>query len=141
MLRMAPEGWPFVLPGLVLTGLAGVGGALTPATSPFLHTSLLAAAAFLGLLTGFTAYFFRNPIRRRRDGDGLVLAPADGRIVEIAQVEEPGSFCATGHPDIDLPQHFQRPRPEGPCHRPCRAEKLQARGVCRRMETQGQRGQ
>ena len=92
MLRMVPEGWPFVLPGLVLTGLAGVGGALTPVTAPFLHTSLLVAAAFFGLMTGVTAYFFRNPIRRRRDGDGLVLAPADGRVIEIAEVEEPDLF-------------------------------------------------
>ncbi len=92
MLRMAPEGWPFVLPGLVLTGLMAGVGALIPATSPHLRTGLLGTAAFFGLLTAFTMFFFRNPVRRRHDGEGLVLAPADGRIIQITPAEEPSLF-------------------------------------------------
>jgi phosphatidylserine decarboxylase len=93
MIRLAPEGWPFVLPGLVLTGLAAAGGALTPETSPIFRNSLWGIALFFVLLTAFTAYFFRNPVRRRRDGDGLVLAPADGRITQITPVEEASFFA------------------------------------------------
>ena len=92
MIRMAPEGWPFVLPGLVLTGIAAGVGVLVPATVPLLRNGLLGTAAFFGLLTGFTVFFFRNPVRRRRDGEGLVLAPADGRIIQITPVEEPSLF-------------------------------------------------
>jgi len=92
MIRMAPEGWPFVLPGLGLTGLAALGWALTPETSALLRSGLLGTTAVLGFLTAFTAYFFRNPVRRRRDGDGLVLAPADGRIIQISALESPDLF-------------------------------------------------
>ena len=49
------------------------------------------AAGVFGVLTLFTLYFFRNPKRQRRDGEGLVLSPADGRIVEIVQ-EEPSDL-------------------------------------------------
>lgn len=92
MIRMAPEGWPFVLAGLALTGLTGVvGWVLTPANT-LIQSGFLGVAGLFGLLTVFTLYFFRNPRRRRRDGSGLVLAPADGRIVEISTVEEPPFF-------------------------------------------------
>jgi phosphatidylserine decarboxylase len=87
MMRLAPEGWPFVLPGLVVTGLAAVGGTLTIGTSALVHEGLWGIAVFFGILTVFTAFFFRNPVRRRSDGEGLVLAPADGRITEIVPVE------------------------------------------------------
>lgn len=46
---------------------------------------------FLGipflLLTLFTVYFFRNPERMGPKGEHLVLSPADGRVVEISNVE------------------------------------------------------
>ena len=87
MIRIAPEGWPFVLGGFALTtvlaGLAGFG----PSRPSGLGTVFGTLAGVLGILTLFTLYFFRNPKRLRRDGEGLVLAPADGRVVEI--VEEP----------------------------------------------------
>ena len=89
MIRMAPEGRPFVLTGAVLTGLAAAGGALIPESSPLLRNGLLGTAAVFGLLTAFTLFFFRNPVRRRRDGDGLVLAPADGRIIQITPLDDP----------------------------------------------------
>ncbi|MGD2123820.1 MAG: phosphatidylserine decarboxylase [Gemmatimonadota bacterium] len=92
MFRLAPEGWPFVLAGLALTGLTGILGLISGPDQPFVHFVSLGAAGTVGLLTVFTLYFFRNPKRRRRDGDALVLAPGDGRIVEIATVEEPAFF-------------------------------------------------
>jgi len=89
---MTMEGWPFVALGLALTVFFAIGGFLTPETMPALQNGFTALAGLLGLLTAFTSYFFRNPVRRRRDGDGLVLAPADGRIVEIADVPQSGLF-------------------------------------------------
>ena len=95
MIRLAPEGWPFVLTGLALTGIAAVLGLIIPETSPFLRTALLGAAGVLALLTAFTLWFFRNPVRRRRDGEGLVLSPADGRVIQITPVDEPSFFDGT----------------------------------------------
>ena len=91
MFRLAPEGWPFVLTGaslsLVGAGLAKFG--FSGASG--LQLLWWVAAGVFGVLTLFTLYFFRNPKRQRRDGEGLVLAPADGRIVEIVQ-EEPSDL-------------------------------------------------
>ncbi len=36
------------------------------------------------LLAAFVAYFFRNPARAIPGGAGLIVAPADGRVVKIA---------------------------------------------------------
>lgn len=93
MIRIAPEGWPFLIPGLALTGLAIVGASLIPESSPFLATAATFLAWGFGVFTAFTAYFFRNPVRQRRDGDGLVLAPADGKVIQIEEVEEPLLFA------------------------------------------------
>jgi len=92
MIRMAPEGWPFVVPGLVLTALLAIGSFLTMEADPLLRNGLTGSAVLFALLTAFTIFFFRNPVRKRRDGDGLVLAPADGRIVEIVDLPESGLF-------------------------------------------------
>lgn len=36
----------------------------------------------------FVAYFFRDPHRRIPEGDDIILAPADGKIIEITEVNE-----------------------------------------------------
>jgi len=36
----------------------------------------------------FVLYFFRDPTRTPPEGEGKVLAPADGRIIEISHVQE-----------------------------------------------------
>jgi phosphatidylserine decarboxylase len=46
-------------------------------------------AFVLTILAIWVAYFFRDPERIGARGKNLVVAPADGRIVQIAQVEEP----------------------------------------------------
>ena len=67
---LAREGWPFVLlpallgAGLLLARLYWLGGC-----------SLLAAV--------FCAFFFRDPDRRVPSGAGLVVSPADGRVVQV----------------------------------------------------------
>jgi phosphatidylserine decarboxylase len=73
---IAREGWPFILP---LLGLAVLGLALMPVGGLF----FFALAAFVG-------YFFRDPERAIPASAGLLLAPADGKIVAISpQPNEP----------------------------------------------------
>ena len=79
---MAPEGWPFILVGWAL---AGVGVWAVMRYGPWLwlvEAPLLALAVWL-------IVFFRDPERAGPRGDGLVLSPADGRIVDVSAVDEP----------------------------------------------------
>jgi phosphatidylserine decarboxylase len=81
-----------VLPGAALTGLTVLVGWVVAPENTFIPRGFLWAAGLFCLLTAFTLYFFRNPPRQRRDASGLVLSPADGKILEIATVEEPPFF-------------------------------------------------
>lgn len=47
---------------------------------------LRAAGTAGGLFFGFCLYFFRDPERTAPAREGLVLAPADGRIVSIEKI-------------------------------------------------------
>lgn len=52
------------------------------------------AAAFAGiafLAAGYCAYFFRDPVRTIPTGEKLLLSPADGKILEVAEVQENGA--------------------------------------------------
>lgn len=58
---------------------------------------VLTAAAWLwspwsallpGALLLFTLWFFRDPPRRIPDGAGLIVSPADGRVTDIAEIDE-----------------------------------------------------
>lgn len=74
--------------GLAEAVLFAGGGALAallcvwPLGSPFLAPAPAALAAFV-------LYFFRDPRRAVPDEPGLVVSPADGKIVEIADVDDP----------------------------------------------------
>ena len=70
---IAKEGWPLILSAAALTLLA------------FLLRWQVAGIA-LALLTLGIAAFFRDPEREIPTGDGLVVSPADGRVVTIAPV-------------------------------------------------------
>ena len=85
---IAQEGWPFVAAafviGLILAGLIliipGVPGWLELGLIPFFTPGM-------GL---FVAYFFRDPERTPPpDSKSLILAPADGKVIEIVQEHEP----------------------------------------------------
>jgi phosphatidylserine decarboxylase len=75
---MASSGLPFVLVPLALALGAGV----------FMLAPWLAIALLL-VLAGYMAFFFRDPERVPTKGEGLVLAPGDGRVM-LCGVSEDG---------------------------------------------------
>jgi phosphatidylserine decarboxylase len=75
---------------LVLGGLALAG--LVASALWFWYAAPVFAAAFL-----FVLAFFRDPERRAPAGPGLVVAPADGTVVEVAEVEEPRLLATRSH--------------------------------------------
>jgi phosphatidylserine decarboxylase len=78
---LAPEGWPFVLGG---AAFAIVMYLLWPRGIPL---------AALGLLLAlFSLWFFRNPDRTPPSGAGVVVSPADGRIVYAGE-SPPGRYA------------------------------------------------
>jgi len=81
-MRIAPEGWPFILPGWALVAL-GAWGAV--AWSRWLW----ALEVPLVLLAVWLIVFFRDPQRTGPRGEQFVIAPADGKIVDVRTVDEP----------------------------------------------------
>jgi phosphatidylserine decarboxylase len=75
MLKIAREGWPFILFFAVATLLTLFAGKLWVTAIPF-------------LLTLFMLYFFRDPERKVPAGSGLFIAPADGCIVQVRETFE-----------------------------------------------------
>jgi phosphatidylserine decarboxylase len=74
MRLVAKPGIPFILAGLVVTAIAG-----------FINVWL---AVVFGVLTCFVFWFFRDPERPIPTGAGLIVAPADGKIVQIREEQE-----------------------------------------------------
>ncbi len=77
------EGYPLVTGALLLAVMA-YGGALRARSWP-----LWLLAFLLTVLTLWVAWFFRNPERAGERGELVAIAPADGRIVLISEVDEP----------------------------------------------------
>lgn len=67
-MKIDPAGYPFI------------GGALVPAAIAAAAKRPALATSF-ALLSGFFAYFFRDPDREVPQAPGLVVAPADGRVM------------------------------------------------------------
>ncbi len=76
---------PGLWPSAILA-LASVAAA--PLLAPWVALVLLA-------LAGANLAFFRNPRRAPPRGAGRVVAAADGRVVEVARVEDPGGFVGS----------------------------------------------
>jgi phosphatidylserine decarboxylase len=49
----------------------------------------------LAILTAFMAFFFRDPNRELPEDPSLVVAPADGRVTRVRQIEEGNPQAAT----------------------------------------------
>ncbi len=81
-MRVAPEGWPFIAIAWALAAVA-VWAALK--CSPWWW----AAAVPVLALAIWVVAFFRDPVRTGPRGDGVVIAPADGHIVSVVEVDEP----------------------------------------------------
>lgn len=78
---LAPEGWPFVLGG---AAFAVVVYLVWPRGIPLAAVGLL--------LSLFSLWFFRNPDRMPPSGTGVVVSPADGRIVYAGE-SPPGRYA------------------------------------------------
>ncbi len=76
MMRVAPEGRPFIVVAWVIAGMLAV------------FTPWWAAALWLPIAVWVIA-FFRDPVREGPRGDNLVIAPADGLVVSIVTMDEP----------------------------------------------------
>jgi len=72
----AREGYPFI-----------AGAAFVTVVLALLGWGFLTVVCLL--LTGFTAWFFRNPERVPPAGDKKVVAPADGKVIFLGEVVEP----------------------------------------------------
>ncbi len=82
-MTFAREGYVFIVLGLTVAVAAFV-LALVLRSWP-----LWLAAFVLTILALWVAYFFRDPDRSGQRGDRVVICPADGRLQEIAEVDEP----------------------------------------------------
>lgn len=71
-----------------------IAAAATAATLALALRSPIAAWAALPVtaLACLVFYFFRDPEREIPEAHGLVLAPGDGKVIEITEVEEPTFF-------------------------------------------------
>lgn len=78
-MRIAKEGWPLILAAAALAVLA-------------LLLGWRAMGLVMAVLTTGVAAFFRDPERIIPSGDGLVVSPADGRVVTVAPVQGDGLF-------------------------------------------------
>jgi phosphatidylserine decarboxylase len=75
-MRVAPEGWPFIVPAWALVAALFWFG-LWPVAVPMV------------LVAGWVVAFFRDPVRTGPRGDDVVIAPADGLVVSIIRINEP----------------------------------------------------
>ncbi len=97
-MKIAREGIPFAAAGVFLAGACFAGSWLvgTPDGASELHAAPGAAEVALALagwtmaaLSVFVLWFFRNPEPRIPTDETLVVAPGQGKVILIEDVEEP----------------------------------------------------
>ena len=82
-MNFAREGLVFILIATLIAA-GGYALALNRRSWP-----LWLLAFILTLLAIWVAYFFRDPERTGERGEQLVVAPADGKVIQVADVDEP----------------------------------------------------
>ncbi len=82
-MKFAKEGWPFIALGFALT-MGAYWLAISTQAWP-----LWVLAAALTVVAIWCAYFFRDPERTGIRGEPHIIAPADGKVLMITEVEEP----------------------------------------------------
>ncbi|UCG85375.1 MAG: phosphatidylserine decarboxylase family protein [Gemmatimonadota bacterium] len=90
-MRLAAEGRRFIVAAVVVLGITAVVAWLAG-----LGWWLLLPAGWAPVVA-WTIWFFRDPDRSGPRGENLVLAPADGRVVAVAAVDEPTFVCGPAH--------------------------------------------
>ena len=75
-MRFAPEGRWFIAGAWILVAGLAVAG-------------IWMGVAIAAVLALWVMWFFRDPERRWRRGEELILAPADGKVVAIVETDEP----------------------------------------------------
>jgi phosphatidylserine decarboxylase len=88
-MRFAREGLPFLLAGVAALAMLWSVLELGPWQGRWARISLSSLALLALAFTLFTAYFFRDPDRVVPGDPGLVVAPADGRVLSVEDVDEP----------------------------------------------------
>ncbi len=79
---MSKEGLGIIFGSILFNGIIITGAILTP------HIYLTVFAVLGVIFSGFSFYFFRDPDRSIPVGANLVLAPADGKVIEICDENE-----------------------------------------------------
>jgi phosphatidylserine decarboxylase len=86
MIRTAPEGRWFIMGSWALAVALWVAAARSSTIGWWI------AAAVATLLAVWVVAFFRDPERQGQRGERVILAPADGTVVSIVEVDEPTFF-------------------------------------------------
>jgi phosphatidylserine decarboxylase len=82
-MSFAKEGTVFIATAMLLAAVAFVIALMRRSWPLWLLAFLLAILAL------WIAYFFRDPERTGPRGSNLVISPADGRVVDVSEVDEP----------------------------------------------------
>jgi phosphatidylserine decarboxylase len=80
---VAKEGIPFILIAATIEALALLALVMRPGG----FTAI--TAIICAILTVWVIWFFRDPERTGPRGPNVVIAPADGRVVQVMEVDEP----------------------------------------------------
>jgi phosphatidylserine decarboxylase len=81
-IRIAKEGYPLIFTAAIVTVLAFAAG-------------WVPLGIILGLIGLAIAGFFRDPERQPPAGEGLVVSPADGKVVSVAGVKNESPFLGS----------------------------------------------
>jgi len=82
-MRIAREGYPLIFTMVIITLLA-------------FAASWLPLGIILGLVALAIVGFFRDPERQAPTGEGLIVSPADGKVVSVAGIKGDSPFLGAG---------------------------------------------